>query len=99
MSYSNIKENPYKVNMYFRGAKAHGYYSTMRELLEAWNLYRDGDNKIGMWFGASDMLKGCGDIYCKGKKVAYVSYNGRLWLPDPKAEHGYSPYNLVEGRA
>ena len=30
-------------------------------------------------YGASDLAKGAGDIIDMGKKVARVSYNGRLW--------------------
>ena len=30
-------------------------------------------------YGASNLAKGAGDILDMGKKVAHVSYNGRVW--------------------
>lgn len=30
-------------------------------------------------FGASDMRRCCGDVVDNGKRVAVVSYNGRVW--------------------
>jgi hypothetical protein len=31
-------------------------------------------------YGASDLTRGAGDILLNGKKVANVSYNGRVWV-------------------
>jgi len=31
-------------------------------------------------YGASDLMRGAGDIVSMGKKVAHVSYNGRVWV-------------------
>ncbi|OGW27049.1 MAG: hypothetical protein A2X56_09980 [Nitrospirae bacterium GWC2_57_13] len=31
-------------------------------------------------YGASDLTRGAGDIVAMGKKVAHVSYNGRVWV-------------------
>ena len=31
-------------------------------------------------YGASHLTRGAGDILYMGKKVAHVSYNGRVWV-------------------
>ena len=33
-------------------------------------------------YGCSDMERGCGDIWLGNRKVARVSYNGRVWTMD-----------------
>lgn len=35
-------------------------------------------------YGASNLAKGAGDILDMGKRVAHVSYNGRVWATDGK---------------
>jgi hypothetical protein len=49
---------------------------TLDEARAMWLDLRDSDG-----LGASDCVRGCGDYYEEGRKVAHVSYNGRMWTP------------------
>lgn len=46
-------------------------------------------------FGASDMMRGCGDIKRGSRLIAKVSYNGRAWVMDPSGE--WQPLDGVAG--
>ena len=47
-------------------------------LIEAVRTFNDVRNKGG--YGARDQRKNCGDVLdANGKKIAEVSYNGRVW--------------------
>ena len=51
---------------------------TLDEGRAAWLALRDSEG-----LGASDMVRGCGDYFENGVKVAHVSFNGRMWTPEP----------------
>lgn len=50
---------------------------TLKAASEHWCAHRDSFR-----LGASDMLRGNGNVKQGGKLVARVSYNGRVWNPD-----------------
>jgi hypothetical protein len=55
---------------------------TLDDARRLWCLFRDSaDGAHGGMFGASDMVRGCGEYREAGLLVARVSYNGRMWTP------------------
>ena len=58
-----------------------GAIVAVRTLDEARAMWIDLRDSEGL--GASDMVRGCGDYFEAGIKVAKVSYNGRMWTPEP----------------
>lgn len=51
-------------------------------------------------FGSSDLQRYAGDVRVDGKKVASISYNGRMWTPEkwPDCEEILPVNQLVEGK-
>lgn len=56
------------------------------DMAEAATMYRTWIE--GNDYGGSDLAQGSGDVLQDGKRVGYVSYNGRIWKADKK-----TPYN------
>lgn len=57
---------------------------TLEEASRLWIEFREGDDSSCESLGASDMRKGCGDVYKGAKLFARVSYNGRVWDTNDK---------------
>ena len=51
---------------------------SVNDCVLAWESFRDAHG-----VGASDMRSGCGIVSKNGKRVAKVSYNGRVWPVKP----------------
>jgi len=51
---------------------------TLDEARAMWIALRDSE-----FLGSSDCVRGNGKYYENGQHVATVSYNGRLWSPEP----------------
>lgn len=54
----------------------------VRDWSDASVVFRAWIEKNG--YGASNLARGAGDILDLGKKVAHVSYNGRVWAANGK---------------
>lgn len=50
---------------------------TVKDWAEASAVFRSWIEKNG--YGASNLVRGAGDIVVAGKRIASVSYNGRVW--------------------
>lgn len=55
---------------------------TVKDWADASAIFRDWIEKNG--YGASNLAKGAGDIMAMGKRIASVSYNGRVWAVNGK---------------
>ena len=72
-----------KVSIHFNGTKKQLVeVADLAEAVAKFKAFRDGGNPAGEYFGASDQRSDCGDIWDDGKRIAHISYNGRLWQAD-----------------
>jgi len=80
----------YTITIHTTDMKSNVICESIEACVQEWKKHRD-DPYLSI--GSSSMRGKCGDVHQDGKKVAEVSYNGKVWGPA-----GY-PEKLIENHA